>query len=144
MARFIVFLMNKGYKPTSTKIRVAELGYCHNILGLPSPNQAFTIKKMNLGAKRTHPSQDQRLTVTVHMLHKFACVTDNLFPEAFEKHMFSNDFSCFSCISERRGVYNKRGERIACYSKGEYKKNYVQDRKLRGMTITLLHYKHSK
>ena len=144
MARFIVFLMNKGYKPTSIQTKVAALGYCHNILGLPSPNQAFTIKKMILGAKRIHPSQDQRLPVTVHMLHKFVCVIDKLFPEAFEKLMFSAMILLAFHAFLRVGEYTTRGGKESHVIQRENIKFYVQGRKLRGMTITLLHYKHSK
>ena len=142
MARFIVFLMNKCYKPSTIQTNVAALGFYHNILGLPSSTNSFTIKKLILGAKRISPSQDQRLPVTLQILHTLVRVIDRLFSSPFETLLYSAmilvAFHAFLV-----GKYTTKGDNQSHAIQRNIKFS-AQNGKLRGMTITLLHYKHSK
>ena len=144
MARFIVFLMNKGYKPSTIQTNVAALGYYHNILGLPSPTNSFTIKKLILGAKRISPTQDQRLPVTLHILHTFVRVIDRLFSSPFEMRLYSAMILVAFHAFLRVGEYTTKGDNQSHTIQRENIKFSAQNGKLRGMTITLFHYKHSK
>ena len=92
MAKFILYLVNKGYKAASSQTNVSALGYCHNILGLPNPTNKFLIRKLLMGAKRLAPSQDKRLPVTLHMLHNFVNVIKRLYPAVYERRMYTAMF----------------------------------------------------
>ena len=144
MARFIVFLVNKGYKPNSIQTNVAALGYYHNILGFPSPSRSFIVRKLLLGAKRIYPAQDQRLPITLHILHNFVRSIERLFSSAYEQHMYSAMVLVAFHAFLRIGEYTTKGGQESHVIQREHVQFSIHGGKLTGMALTLFHFKHSK
>lgn len=144
MAKFILHLVNKGYKSASIQTNVSALGYCHNILGLPNPANKFLITKLLAGAKRLAPSQDKRLPVTLHMLHNFIQIIKRLYPAVYERRMYTAMLLLAFHAFLRIGEYTTRGGRQTHVIQRDKIKFSVTRNKVSKVAITMLHYKHSR
>ena len=143
-ASFIVYLVNKGYKPGSIQTHIAALNYVHKVLGLTSPASSFAIRKLLLGARRMFSGQDQRLPITLTLLHSFVRSIYYLYTRRYERIMYTTMVLLGFHAFLRVGEYTTRGEgtnhAITMNNvKFSFKKNHIQ-----GVAITLPHFKHSK
>ena len=144
LARFIVYQVNQGYKPASVQTNVAALAYVHNVLGLTSPTSSFAIKKLLLGSRRLVSGQDQRLPVTLNLLHNFVRSVDRVYPMQYERVMYTAMFLLAFHAFLRVGEYTTRSSGSNHAIPRKSIKFSFKKKQIRSVAITLPHFKHSK
>ena len=90
-----------------------------------------------MGAKRISPSQDQRLPVTLHILHTFVCVIDRLFSSPFEMRLYSVMILVAFHAFLRVGEYTTKGDNQSHAIQRENIKFSAQNGKFRGKGLEL-------
>ena len=142
-AHFIVYLVNRGYKTSSIQTNIAALNYVHNMLGFASIASSFMIKKLILGSRHLHPCHDQRRPVRLHLLHDFVRSIDRLFPLDYETVMYKSMVLLAFHFFLRVGEYTSRNESNDHAIERKNIKFSFKSSRLRGVAITIEHFKHS-
>lgn len=70
LMRFIAFMHDRGYAPSSIISAVSAITFVHKVMGVRDPSDAVLIRKMLQGCKKLSSNTDMRLPITVHILEK--------------------------------------------------------------------------
>ena len=104
LALFIAFLFEKNYAPSTVNTYISAIGYSHKFYNFHNPSKVFFIVQMLKGYNKIGFRLDNRLPVTLPILHKLLhsipSVVDSDYNVALFKAMFSLAFFAFLRIGE--------------------------------------------
>jgi len=80
-------------KPSSLATTLSALSYFHKITGFPDPTSNFLIRKLLQGLSKSNPSSDNRLPITLPILHKLISISDKISTSPYETFLVSAMFS---------------------------------------------------
>ena len=66
---FIVHLLETGLAPSTILSTLSAISFFHKLFHFEDPTTDFLVKRIVLGAQKTHPSSDDRLPITIPILH---------------------------------------------------------------------------
>ena len=66
----LVHLLETGLDPTNILSTLSAISFFHKLFRFEDPTIDFLVKRIVLGAQKTHPSSDDRLPIIIPILHK--------------------------------------------------------------------------
>ena len=101
---FMAQLKNDGAIPATVQAKLSAISYFHKLVSLHDPTHHFLVQKAMSGLKKSLPSRDNRLPVTIPLLQS---ITNNLhmttqthYYESLFSAMFTVSFFAFCCPGE--------------------------------------------
>ena len=91
---FITHMVNQRLGCNTIRTMVSAISFYHKINGLPDPAASFLISKLLIGTKKSAPSVDKRLPITVHMLHQLVRALDRVCFSPYDKKLYKSMFLC--------------------------------------------------
>lgn len=108
LALFISFLFAERYAASSIVSFISSIAYIHRINNLPDNTSSFLVQKMLSPCRKTRPSLDIRLPITIEVLHKVCDALEysvsNIYKKLLFKAMFLLAFHAFLRIGEITSV----------------------------------------
>ena len=83
----MAFLVNNGYAATTISSTISAIGYVHRMGELEDPTENFKVEKALIGVHRLAKKGDQRLPITLSILHKLLEIVDRTCKESYERIM---------------------------------------------------------
>ena len=66
---FIAHLLDAGLAPATVYSSLSAISFFHKLFSFPDPTADFLVKRMMIGGLRLNPSVDDRLLISLSMLH---------------------------------------------------------------------------
>ena len=129
------------YASSTVSTYVSAIGYSHKLSGLPDPSKAFYVLQMLKGYGKIGTRMDNRLPITLPILHRIITASSQLFDSPFDTSQFQAmclfAFYSFSRIGEITGNTHNTLQ-IHHISKLLDNSHNVE-----ALKVTFSHYKHS-
>ena len=101
---FIVHLLETGLAPSTILSTLSAISFFHKLFHFEDPTTDFLVKHIVLGAQKTHPSSDDRLPITIPILHKLcdSCteVTSTAYAATLLRALYLFMFHAFLHVGE--------------------------------------------
>ena len=69
LANYVAYLHQKGYAPSTITSTLSAISYIHKLNNVADPTEAFLIKKMLAGCRNLRSKKDDRVPMTLEVLH---------------------------------------------------------------------------
>ena len=107
---FVAQLFETGLAPATVYSSLSAISFFHKLFQFPDPTADFLVKRIMLGALKSRPSSDNRLPISVPVLHLLAdsCrhVTDSAYSAALLRAMYLIMFHAFLRVGEVTRSHN--------------------------------------
>ena len=80
-------------KPASLATALSAISYYHKIAGFPDPTSDFLIRKLLQGVSKSNPSLDNRLPITIPILHALLAACPHIAAHPYESALLASMFS---------------------------------------------------
>lgn len=92
LALFISYLFAEGYAASSIVSFISSIAYIHRINNLPDNTSCFLVQKLLSSCRKSRPSMDIRLPITIAVLHKICGALENTVSNIYKKVLFQAMF----------------------------------------------------
>ena len=107
---FIAHLLDSGLAPATVWSTLSGIAFFHKLFRVADPTGDFLVKRLMLGASKVHPSCEDRLPITIPILHVLCDSTDHITRSAYAarlvRAMFLLMFHAFLRIGEVTKSHN--------------------------------------
>ena len=103
VALYATFMENKGYASSSIASALSVISFVHKCKGFPEPGKSFIVQQTLKGIKKSNPSMDCRLPITVDLLYKLCdslCFICSARTRSMLKSMYLMAFYAFLRVGE--------------------------------------------
>ena len=104
LALYVSYLFNNRYASSTIVTYLSAIGYIHNIQGLPDATANFLVQKVLQGVKKSRPTADVRLPITLSALTKIIQAANFCVESFYQRTMFISmltlAFSAFLRVGE--------------------------------------------
>ena len=101
---FIVHLLGAGLSTSTVWSTLSAISFFHKLFRFPDPTADFLVRRIMIGALKSHPSYDTRVPISVPILHKLCdtCerVTNTAYAATLLRAMYLVMFHAFLRIGE--------------------------------------------
>lgn len=88
LSLYMAYLHEKGFAASTLYTYNSAIAYFHKIRGLHDPYNSFYIGKLLQGAKRLRPSKENRLPITLAILHRLVTALDHTCSTTYNQILF--------------------------------------------------------
>lgn len=88
LSRFIAFLVERKYSPSSVMAAVSAISFIHQLMNWVDPAQRSSIKKLVKGHRRLATTLDARLPITLPILHGLIGASNITITDSYNRALF--------------------------------------------------------
>lgn len=92
LALFISYLFAEGYAASSIVSFISSIAYIHKINNLPDNTSCFLIQKLLSSCRKSRPSMDIRLPITIVVLPKICDALEHTISNIYKRALFQTMF----------------------------------------------------
>ena len=101
---FIVHLLETGLAPPTILSTLSAISFFHKLFHFEDPTTDLLVKRIVIGAQKTHPSSEERVPITIPILHTLcdSCieVTSTAYAATLLRAAYLLMFHAFLCVGE--------------------------------------------